>query len=95
MFRIMGGLGLLTGLTVPILGLRPVWIMIGVTAFQTTMMPIVSLAILVLINNKKLMGDYRAGLWLNLGIFATLIFSLSAAYMGIVGLIDSFFRLLG
>ena len=95
MFRILGGLGLLTGLTVPILGLRPVWIMIGVTAFQTTMMPIVSLAILVLINNKKLMGDYRAGLWLNLGIFATLIFSLSAAYMGIVGLIDSFSRLLG
>ena len=95
MFRILAGLGLLTGLTVPILGLRPVWIMIGVTAFQTTMMPIVSLAILVLINNKKLMGDYRAGLWLNLGIFATLIFSLSAAYMGIVGLIDSFSRLLG
>lgn len=95
MFRILAGLGLLTGLTVPILGLRPVWMMIGVTAFQTTMMPIVSLAILVLINNKKLMGNYRAGLWLNLGIFATLIFSLSAAYMGIVGLIDSFSRLLG
>ena len=47
------------------------------------------------INNKKLMGDYRAGPWLNLGIFTTLIFSLSAAYMGIVGLIDSFSRLLG
>ncbi|MCK4826316.1 divalent metal cation transporter, partial [bacterium] len=94
MFRILGGLGLLTGLTVPILGLRPVWIMICVTAFQTTMMPIVSLAILVLINNKKLMGDYRAGLWLNLGISATLIFSISAACMGIIGLIDGFYRLL-
>ncbi len=94
MFRILAGLGLLTGLTVPILGLRPVWIMIGVTAFQTTMMPIVSLAILVLINNKKLMGDYRAGLWLNLGISATLIFSISAACMGIIGLIDGFSRLL-
>ena len=95
MFRILGGLGLLTGLTVPIFGGKPVWVMIGVTAFQTTMMPIVSLAILVLINNKKLMGEHRAGLWLNLGLVATLIFALSAAYMGVVGLIKALSGLLG
>ncbi len=95
MFHILGGLGLLTGLTVPIFGGKPVWIMIGVTAFQTTMMPIVTLAILILINNKRLMGEHRAGLWLNLGLVATLIFSISAAYMGVVGLIKTFSRLLG
>jgi len=80
---------------VPIFGGKPVWVMIGVTAFQTTMMPIVSLAILVLINNKKLMGEHRAGLWLNLGLVATLIFALSAAYMGVVGLIKALSGLLG
>ncbi len=94
MFRILAGLGLLAGLTVPILGGKPVWIMIGVTAFQTTMMPIVSLAILVLVNNKKLMGEHRAGLWLNLGISATLIFAVSAAWMGVVGLIKTLSGLL-
>ncbi|MBN2289721.1 MAG: divalent metal cation transporter [Candidatus Glassbacteria bacterium] len=95
MFRILGGLGLLAGLTVPLLGGRPVWIMIGVTAFQTTMMPIASLAILVLINKKELMGEHRAGFWLNLGICANLLFSLAIAYMGVVGLIESVARLRG
>jgi len=95
MFRILGGIGLLTGLTVPILGGRPVWIMIGVTAFQTTMMPIVTLAILVLINKKELMGEHKAGFWLNLGIAANLVFACATAYMGVVGLIAYLSRLLG
>ena len=80
-------LGFLAGLTVPVFGGSPVWIMIGVTAFQSTMMPLVTLAILVLINREKLMGEYKAGLWLNLGITATLAFAVFAAVMGIRGLL--------
>jgi len=87
MFRILSGLGFLAGLTVPVFGGRPVWIMIGVTAFQSTMMPLVTLAILVLINSRKLMGNHKAGLWLNLGIVATLGFSIFAAVMGVRGLL--------
>jgi Mn2+/Fe2+ NRAMP family transporter len=87
MFRILTGFGFLAGLTVPILGGRPVWIMIGVTAFQSTMMPLVTLAILVLVNSRKLMGEHRAGVVLNLGIVTTLAFSVFAAVMGIRGLV--------
>jgi Mn2+/Fe2+ NRAMP family transporter len=94
LFRVLAGFGFLTGLTVPLLGGRPVWIMIGVTAFQTTMMPVVSGAILLLINNRKLMGEYRAGFWLNLGIVATLLFSLSATYMGMLGLLERLYVML-
>jgi Mn2+/Fe2+ NRAMP family transporter len=87
MFRILSGLGFLSGLIVPVFGLRPVWIMIGVTAFQSIMMPLVTLAILVLINREKLMGEHKAGIWLNLGIVATLAFAVFAAVMGIRGLL--------
>jgi len=95
MYRVLAGLGLLAGLAVPVLGGRPVWIMIGVTAFQATMMPIISMAILVLINNRKLMGEHKAGLALNLGIVATLVFSCFAAAMGVLGLMDRLSNLLG
>jgi len=87
MFRVLAGLGFLSGLIVPVFGGRPVWIMIGVTAFQSIMMPLVTLAILVLLNNERLMGKYKAGLWLNAGILATLVFSVFAAVMGVRGLL--------
>ena len=90
MYRIIGALSLMTGLTVPLIGGRPVWIMIGSTAFQATLLPIVTGGMLVLINCHDLMGDRKAGLWLNLGIISTLLFSLATAYMGIVGLIERF-----
>ena len=95
MFRILGGLGLMIGLTVPIFGGRPVWVMITSQAFQSTIMPVVTLAIIILINNKKLMGEYRAGLWLNIGLFATLIFAFVTAYIGIIGLIETLSRSFG
>ncbi len=90
MFRVLAGLGLLAGLTVPVLGGRPVWIMICVTALQTTMMPIVSFAILFLANNRKLMGEYRAGLLLNLGLVALCLFSIASACMGVAGILKIF-----
>ncbi len=88
-FRIIAALSLLVGLTVPVLGGRPVWVMIGSTAFQATLMPIVTLGMLVLINNKKLMGEYTPGFWLNAGIVSTVIFGLVTGFLGIVGLIRS------
>ena len=90
MFRILGGLGLLAGLTVPVFGGRPVFIMIASSAFQATIMPVTTLAIIVMINNKKIMGEHSAGVWLNIGMFATLIFAFITTYLGVVGLIETF-----
>ena len=89
MFRILGGLGLLAGMSVPIFGGRPVLVMIASSAFQATIMPITTVSIIVLINNKKLMGEHRAGLWLNIGMFATLIYAFITTYMGVIGLRDT------
>ena len=90
MFRILGGLGLLAGLTVPIFGGRPVWIMIASQAFQATIMPVVTLAGIALVNSRKIMGEHKAGLWLNIGMFATLVYAFITTYMGVVGLKDVF-----
>ena len=95
MFRILGGLGLLLGFTVPVFGGRPVWIMIVSNAFQATILPIVALAIIVLINNKKLMGEHKAGKWLNIGMWATFVFAIITAYVAIVGIFESISNIIG
>jgi len=95
MFRILAGLGLLLGFTVPLLGGRPVWVMIISNAFQTTILPIVTLAVIYLVNNRKLMGDHRAGRWLNTGLWATFVFSLVTTYIGILGFVESLSNIIG
>jgi len=88
MFRILGGVGLLFGMTVPVFGVRPVWVMIASSAFQATIMPVTTLAVIVLLNNRKLMGRYRAGIWMNTGLALTLLYGFVTTWMGTVGLID-------
>ena len=95
MFRILGALCLMTGLTVPVFGGRPVFVMIAASAFQATIMPITTLAIIFMINNKKIMGEHTAGVWLNLGMFATLIYAFITTYIGIIALIEVFQPLFG
>jgi len=87
MYRILGGLGILLGLTVPVFGGRPVFIMIASQAFQALLMPMVTIAIIILLNRRQIMKEHKAGWWLNLGCGATFVFSM-VAYSGILGLID-------
>ena len=90
MFRILGAIAILSGLTVPVFGGRPVGVMIASSAFQATIMPVVTLAGIVLVNSRKIMGEHKAGLWLNIGMFATLIYAFITTYMGVIGLKDVF-----
>jgi manganese transport protein len=95
MYRILGALGLLICLTVPLFGGRPVWIMVASQAFQAILLPVITVPILILINSRKLMGENRAGFWLNAGLVATLIFGLVTTYTGVLGLVDTLKNLLG
>ena len=90
LFRVLGLVGILFGLFVPIFGGRPVWIMIASQAFQATIMPLVTITMIILMNRKSIMGEYKAGFWLNLGCWLTFIFSLVMAYTGIIGLKNFF-----
>ncbi|MCF8336045.1 MAG: divalent metal cation transporter [Bacteroidales bacterium] len=90
MYRLLAGIALLFALVVPIFGGRPVWLLIAALAFQSLLMPLVTLLIWILLNRESVMGKYKIGLWMNLGIGATFVFSLVMAYNGVLGLLDYF-----
>jgi len=88
MFRILCGIALLFGLVVPVFHARPVFAMIISQCFQILVLPIVTISIIYLLNRKDLMGKYRAGPWLNIGLLATLLFSLFITYQSVIGLVS-------
>jgi len=90
LFRTLTAGGLLFGLVVPLLGARPVFAMLLSQLFQIFVLPVVVVAIIYLINRKDLMGNYKAGIWLNIGLLLTFIFSIIISYQSVLGLKVSF-----
>lgn len=76
----------LMGLIVPVFHGNPVVIMIASQAVSPILMPLLILFVYLLINNKKVVGDYKNPLILNIGLGLTFIFSLFMAYTAFIGL---------
>jgi len=76
----------LLGLIVPVFHGNPVVIMIASQAVSPILMPLLILFVFFLINNKKIVGEYKNPLILNIGLGLTLIFSLFMAYTAYIGL---------
>jgi len=89
-FRIITAIACLFALIVPVYGANPIQMQILSQVFNVFVLPLVIFGIILLINNKKLMTKYKAGIWLNLGLFAALFFSCVISYNGIVALLDYF-----
>ena len=70
------------GLVVPALGGNPILVTVAAQISNVFVLPLTVLAILLLLNNGKLMGRHRAGLVVNIGLVAALVFSLAVAYSG-------------
>lgn len=85
-FKILAAIAGLIGLTVPILGANPVMAQVATQVSAVFVLPFVIIAIIILVNNKKEMGNYKAGILLNLGMVSALLFSFFIAYTGIKGL---------
>ena len=88
LYRILAAIGIVLGLSVPVFGGRPVFIMIASQAFQAILMPMVTIAIIIFFYRHDIMKGYKIEPWLRIGCWATFLFSLVMAYSGIVGLID-------
>jgi Mn2+/Fe2+ NRAMP family transporter len=84
MYRTLMGLALIVALVVPVFGGRPVAVLILAGAIQVIVLPVATIAIMILVNNDKLMGEHKANKWLNIGLFITLLYSLFTAYAGSV-----------
>jgi Mn2+/Fe2+ NRAMP family transporter len=76
----------LLGLIVPVFHGNPVVIMIASQAVSPILMPLLILFVFLLINNKKIVGEYKNPLILNMGLGLTFIFSLFMAYTAYIGL---------
>jgi manganese transport protein len=76
----------LVGLIVPVFHGDPVIIMIASQAISPVLMPLLILFVFVLINNKKVVGDFKNPLIMNIGLGLTFVFSLAMAYSAYVGL---------
>ena len=89
-FRVITAIACLFALIVPVYGANPIEMQILSQVFNVFVLPLVILGIILLINSKKLMAQYKAGLLLNIGLFAALFFSCVISYNGIVALLDYF-----
>lgn len=85
-FRILAAFVCCIGLTVPILGANPIFAQILTQVAQVFVLPLVIALMMVLINRRTLMGEHRAGVVLNLGLFLAFCFSLVISYQGIQAL---------
>ncbi|MBC8767024.1 Nramp family divalent metal transporter [Arenibacter sp. BSSL-BM3] len=89
-FKIITAIACLFALIVPVFGANPIQMQILSQVFNVFVLPLVILGIILLINNKKLMGQYKGSFWLNLGLYAALLFSIVISYNGVVALFDFF-----
>jgi len=77
----LGVLGIaLLGLFVPVFKGDPVIIMIASQAVSPVIMPVLIILLMILLNSKSIVGEYRQPWILNAGLLVTLVFSLYMAY---------------
>lgn len=89
-FRIITAIACLVALIVPIFGANPIEMQIMSQVFNVFVLPIVIIGILLLINNKKVMKDFKTSIWVNSGLLAALFFSCVISYNGVVALLNYF-----
>ncbi|WPP49727.1 Nramp family divalent metal transporter [Catalinimonas niigatensis] len=85
-FKSLTAVACLVGLTVPILGANPIAAQIVTQVAGVFVLPLVIACILYLVNRKELMGEHKAGLGLNIGLLAALIFACIISYTGVIAL---------
>jgi Mn2+/Fe2+ NRAMP family transporter len=87
-FKILTAVACLLSLTVPIFGFNPVQAQIITQVVNVFALPLVILGIMILINRRQLMGEQRAGWWLNVGMVSALTFACVISYNGVVVLLE-------
>ena len=88
LFKAIVVLVALSGLIVPFLGGKPVWILIASQAFSPFVMPLITLFLIILLNKSDLMKSHKPSLWMNIALAATFIFNCYMLYVAIIGFMD-------
>ena len=77
-----------SGLIVPLLGGKPIWILIASQALSPFVMPLITLFLIILLNKSDIMKTHKASFGMNAALGATLIFNCYMLYIAINGFID-------
>jgi Mn2+/Fe2+ NRAMP family transporter len=80
----------LSGFLIPVFGGKPIAIMIASQAFSPVMMPLLIVFLIILLNKKSLMGENKIGIWMNVALGITLLFSLYMLVIALVGYVKYF-----
>ena len=85
-FRIITGVASVLALTIPVLGFNPVRGQLLTQVFNVFVLPLVVAGIIVVINNRKLMGAHAADGLLNTVLGLAFLFSIMISYNGILAI---------
>jgi len=88
LYKLLVVLVALTGLIVPVLGGKPVWILIASQALSPFVMPLITLFLIILLNRSIVMKDHKIKIGMNIALGATLIFNCFMLYVAINGFLD-------
>jgi len=89
-FRIITAIACLVALIGPAFGANPIEIQILSQVFNVFVLPIVIFGILIMINSKKVMKEYKTNLLVNIGLIASLLFACIISYNGVLALLEYF-----
>ena len=76
----------LLGLVVPIFDAKPIAVMIVSQAFGALLLPVTVCCIIILGNQKPVMGEHKYSPLVNIGLAGILIFSMIMSYMSLTGI---------
>ena len=85
LFKLIVVLVALSGLIVPVLGGKPVWILIASQAFSPFVMPLITLFLMILLNKPNIMNNHKTNIWINIALGATFIFNCYMLYLALIG----------
>ena len=85
-FRIITAIASVLALTIPVLGFNPIKGQILTQVFNVFVLPLVVAGIIIVINRRKLMGEYTAGYALNFILGLAFLFSVVISYNGILAI---------
>ncbi len=80
----------LSGITIPLLGGKPIWILIASQALSPFVMPLITLFLLLLLNREDIMKKHRIGWPMSAALVATLLFNCYMVYVAFDGFFDYF-----
>ena len=89
-FRVITAFACLFALIVPVFGANPIEMQIISQVLNVFVLPLVIVGIMLLINNKKIMKEFKTSIYINLGLIAAFFFACVISYNGVIALFNYF-----